>query len=153
MTSTYISSGNIVRDPQDFGSTRSMILRWERVWMILVPLLILVLTNPANQDKIATTLQESEWEISSSTQELLNYCQTYGISKWRSTNYGLLALQKQFDRLEIFALNSRFECYYNDPQIGPICSELGKFRCLHYLCKCIINRLILVLVFLSQHPP
>lgn len=93
--------------------------------MILVPLLILVLTNPANQDKIATTLQESEWEISSSTQELLNYCQTYGISKWRSTNYGLFALQKQFDRLEIFALNSRFECYYNDPQIGPICSELA----------------------------
>ncbi|CAJ1950840.1 unnamed protein product [Cylindrotheca closterium] len=122
MTSTYISGGNIVRDPQELRSTS--FVRWDRVLMVFLPLLIFVVSNPANQAKVAATLHQSDWDLSS-TQELLDFYQTYGMSRWRTTNYGLFALQKQFDRLEIFALNNRWECYYSDPQTGMICSELA----------------------------
>jgi len=92
--------------------------------MVFIPLLVLLLSNPANQAKIAATLHQSDWEISS-TKDLLDYYQTYGMSRWRTINYGLFALQKQYDRLEIFALNNRWECYYSNPQTGLLCSELA----------------------------
>lgn len=128
MTATYISGGDIVRDRQ--GLRSASFLRWDRVLMVFLPLLIFVLTNPANQAKIATTLHQTEWD-SSSTQKLLEFYQTFGMSRWRTTNYGLFALQKQVDRLEVFALNNRWECYYSDPQTGLLCSELGEYG---YFC-------------------
>jgi hypothetical protein len=82
----------------------------------MLPVLILLVTNPANQ---------KVWRdyMSSSTPK----------SKWlapRVTNFGIFSLQEKIEGVVISGLQSNVMCQFKSPQFGNFCEILGALNAL-----------------------
>jgi hypothetical protein len=119
MPPTHIVNGHVVRH---YRLPQSRFLSWKRLFLLLVPALILVGTNPANQDYVSGT----------------SHVRGTFVFGRRITNNGLFSLEKTSDRLILHALQQSWSCSFNDVEIGSLCDILGEsviFACQALLLK------------------
>jgi hypothetical protein len=81
---------------------------------VVVPLLILCVTNPANQKawKAAVSLEKKK------------------PSRWltpRITNYGIFSMEEKIEGIIISGLQQSRLCPFKSKSIGDICEYLGEF--------------------------
>jgi hypothetical protein len=116
MPPTHIVNGHVVRHSR---LPQSRFLSWKRLFLLLVPALILVGTNPANQDYVFNTL------LTDRTAGTSHVRGTFVFGR-RITNNGLFSLEKTSDRLILHALQQSCSCSFNDDEIGWLCAKVGE---------------------------
>jgi hypothetical protein len=107
----YIHDGTIIGDPMWIQKPWHAYIEWKRVACILLPMLVLSFTNPANQQA---------WKQSASTSTKKFRWLTH-----RVTNYGILSLEERIDGVVILGLNRNIMCSFRSPKFGTFCESLG----------------------------
>ena len=123
----YVHEGGILSrggDPSSRGSSSgvrsqraslSRFVEWDRVAWILIPALVLFVTNPANG--------------------ILPCYLSYSSSDWIGrpgvTNYGILSLEHSIEGVAVVGLLTRSDviCPFYDPVIGSFCGSLADSMC------------------------
>lgn len=116
----YIVNGEVVRDSRFVGVRRHSwhYLSWKRVWLVLIPAALLVVTNPANwQDNRFDALRRKTSAYPKTKQRLSRSV----------TNYLLYSVEEKFEAVVISALQQSWSCYYDDVNIGNVCDMIGEF--------------------------
>ena len=114
---------------------------FRKFWTVVIFLLLVVLTNPANQ-LLPPTVMESINQLklpsqpspsTSSTSSLLDKASRWLIPSSGITNYGLFALEDRFDgvTLQAFGQESLWFCPYSSYELGPWCEFVADNFCHH----------------------
>lgn len=88
------------------------------MFLLIIPVAILVATNPATEEYLATLDDEARsggFVVGSSVYR-----------RRRFTNHGVFSLEKKFDAVQIHALRQSWSCPFNDNKIGSFCNEIGE---------------------------
>eukprot|EP00536_Pseudo-nitzschia_multiseries_P018115 jgi/Psemu1/293346/fgenesh1_pg.2171_\ len=118
----YIHEGRVLRDnpnrdgrPVYRGFTVPVwkFVEWKRVAFLVVPIVALWITNPANRFPGWTT-PRSQWRT----------------GKPRTTNYGLFSLEETIEGVTLFGLRKQWEvCTFADASAGELCASLADNLC------------------------
>jgi hypothetical protein len=129
----YITcEGRVLRDPATGFQTSSLthlwkFVEWKRVAYVLFPILVLWVTNPANEINIpTTTILVSSFKSSSSSSS----SSWLVVGRPRITNYGLFSLQESIEGVTVSAfLTETSLCPFNDVTIGSFCESIADSMC------------------------
>ena len=111
-----------------------------KFWTVAIPILLVVLTNPANQllpppvlESINQFNLSSSSSSSTSSTSLLDKASRWLIPSSGITNYGLFAFEDRFDGVTLQALGqeSLWFCPYSSYELGPWCEFLADNFCHH----------------------
>uniref|UniRef100_A0A7S4AXR2 Uncharacterized protein n=1 Tax=Pseudo-nitzschia australis TaxID=44445 RepID=A0A7S4AXR2_9STRA len=120
MGRTYIHEGRVLRNHLDqstgdqtfyYGAPLWKFVEWKRVALILLPVIALWVTNPANR-------------VPSSSAPM------WLAGRPRTTNYGLFSLNESIEGVTLLGLLSRWEvCTFGDASTGEFCGILADSMC------------------------
>lgn len=163
----YIINGHAVRQSSTVRKRFLDNLSFYRILILLIPTLVLVGTNPTNQDQILEILNLRKSEESFKKKTFSFGGQSKFVFSRRITNYLFLSLEETFDGVVIHSLNKSWTCSFNDYEIGELCEDMAAKYCsrkpliwdendpLHTAHRILCSILLLsaVLAFVSvEHP-
>ncbi|KAG7363515.1 hypothetical protein IV203_026876 [Nitzschia inconspicua] len=111
----YIHDGSVIGDPSWIPKPWHAYIEWKRVACVMLPFLILLVTNPANQqawrDYISPSTKKSKWLAP------------------RLTNFGIFSLEEKIEGVVISGLQHHVMCPFKSPRFGSTCEVLADKLC------------------------
>jgi hypothetical protein len=131
---TYIDNGRVTRDSRLLTTRWTSYFSWKRFLIIVIPTMILLVTNPVNEEYINTFNASITRDGSSSSfsQKTFNFGREKFVFGRRITNYAIFSLEESFDSMKVYALRHSWTCSFTNFEIGSFCDALCKY--LQSLC-------------------
>jgi hypothetical protein len=147
----YIHEGRVVRggDGRYGGGDTNLTIKNQitmlsrhfstrRFLLVVIPAVVLFVTNPSNEILPPTVFQQSSTKRSSSMSSTSKTTPLVeAASRWLmppgTTNYGLFSIEDRFDGISLVALGGRpiFVCPFNNIDYGSICEFVADNMCHH----------------------
>jgi len=125
----YIHEGRVLRDPATGFQTSYALwkfVEWKRVAYVLFPILVLWVTNPANEISILI----ETIVVSSSLSSSFKSSSWMVVGRPSVTNYGLFSLQESMEGVTVSVfLTETSVCPFNDVTIGSFCESIADSMC------------------------